>query len=296
MLSNNGFVMVMHCSSTKETWDTLHKIFEGDAKVKEAKLQTLREKLEGLKMRDEEKIAEYIKRIYETTNTIRGLGEEIKDEVVVNKELRSLTPKYCSKVSEIEEEKHLKLFTMDELYGSLAAYDIRTIGTEVVKKEATFNTSRIGKEESIHDGTGEYSNDIMEKFVTRLKMGSRKYKGKLPLKCFNYGKNGHFAAKCPYADKNEDDQSTGSRSYGKDKKKNVYRHGRRGYQKKRSLFTHENDTTDEESTSDDYYNEDEVNANLFMAQEVPTLEEGEEEEEKEGEIDLEAELISALEN
>ncbi|GLJ15945.1 hypothetical protein SUGI_0263550 [Cryptomeria japonica] len=80
-LSDNEFVKVMHYSSAKETWDNLQKIFEGNAKVKEAKLQTLRAQFEGLKMRDEEKIVDYLQRIDETTNTIRGLGEEVKDEV-----------------------------------------------------------------------------------------------------------------------------------------------------------------------------------------------------------------------
>lgn len=127
----------------------------------------------------------------------------------------------------------------------------------------------------------------MAKFVRRLQTSSGKYKGKMPLKCFNYGKIGHFTTKCPYGDKNEDEHSSGNRSYGKDKKKNVYWYGRRCSQKQRSLYTHENDTTDEESVSDDSCIEDEVNATLFMAQEIPVLEEGE--------VDLEAELINALE-
>lgn len=44
---------------------------------------------------------------------------------------------------------------MDELYGSLIAYEIRTVGIEAVKKEAAFKTSRKGKEESAHDAIGE---------------------------------------------------------------------------------------------------------------------------------------------
>lgn len=56
------------------------------------------------------------------------------------------------------------------------------------------------------------TSEIMANFVRRLKRGSEKYKGKLPLKCFNCEKIGHFVVKCPYGDKKEDDQSSGSRS------------------------------------------------------------------------------------
>jgi hypothetical protein len=42
--------------------------------------------------------------------------------------------------------------------------------------------------------------------VRNLNRGSRKYKGMLPLKCFNFGKIGHFANKCPYAKKSYSDE------------------------------------------------------------------------------------------
>jgi hypothetical protein len=35
-------------------------------------------------------------------------------------------------------------------------------------------------------------------FMKKLKKGTSKFKGKLPLKCFNYGKVGHFSNKYPY--------------------------------------------------------------------------------------------------
>ena len=39
----------MHCESTKEIWDKLKNIYEGDDKVKGAKLQTYRGQFENLK-------------------------------------------------------------------------------------------------------------------------------------------------------------------------------------------------------------------------------------------------------
>jgi hypothetical protein len=39
-LVDSVYVKVMHCNSAKEIWDKLQNVYEGDAKVKGAKLQT----------------------------------------------------------------------------------------------------------------------------------------------------------------------------------------------------------------------------------------------------------------
>ena len=41
-LSGSKFVKVMHCESSKELWDKLKNVYEGDTKVKNAKLQSYR--------------------------------------------------------------------------------------------------------------------------------------------------------------------------------------------------------------------------------------------------------------
>jgi hypothetical protein len=38
-------------------------------------------------------------------------------------------------------------------------------------------------------------------FVRNLKRGTIKYKGKLPFKCFNCCRIGHYAKKCPFEEK-----------------------------------------------------------------------------------------------
>jgi hypothetical protein len=58
-LSEMVFTKVAHCKSTKEIWDKLRNIYEGDSKVKEAKLQTYRGQFEQLKMKEDENIAAY---------------------------------------------------------------------------------------------------------------------------------------------------------------------------------------------------------------------------------------------
>jgi hypothetical protein len=49
-LLGSEFIKVMHCVSTKELWDKLKNVYEGDTKVKNAKLQSYRSQFESLKM------------------------------------------------------------------------------------------------------------------------------------------------------------------------------------------------------------------------------------------------------
>lgn len=64
--------------------------------------------------------------------------------------------------------------------------------------------------------------DVTEaKFVRRLEKGSGKYKGKMPFKCFNYGKLGHFESKCPHKQKrqtSDDEENYTFNKYNKEAK------------------------------------------------------------------------------
>ena len=71
-LSSSVFVKVMHYKYVKEIWDKLHIIYEGDVKFKKAKLQTLRGLFESFKMREEINIVEYIQRVDEIVDVVRG--------------------------------------------------------------------------------------------------------------------------------------------------------------------------------------------------------------------------------
>jgi hypothetical protein len=59
-------------------------------------------------------------------NAIRGLGEEIKGSVIVQKILWSLPMRFDPKVSSLEGRANLATLSMDELHGILVAYEMRT--------------------------------------------------------------------------------------------------------------------------------------------------------------------------
>jgi hypothetical protein len=58
-LSYMVFTKVSHCKSDKEIWDKLQNIYEGDTKVKGAKLQTYRGQFEQLKKKEDEDMTTY---------------------------------------------------------------------------------------------------------------------------------------------------------------------------------------------------------------------------------------------
>ena len=56
-------------------WDKIQTTYEGDSKVKEAKIQTYRGQFEHLRMNEDKHIATYFLRVDQLVNTIKGLGE-----------------------------------------------------------------------------------------------------------------------------------------------------------------------------------------------------------------------------
>ena len=129
-----------------------------------------------------------------------------------------------------------------------------------------------------------------------MKKGTRKYKCKLPLKCFSHGNIGHFASKCPYEKKSDSDEDDIFKPYNK--YNNYKNKNKRKFAKKKSLYTKRGSNSssgdsdnDSGSDSDDDGKPDKVLFKAINSNEDPN---GDEESEVEGEVDLEAELISAL--
>ena len=122
---------------------------------------------------------------------MRGLGEKIKDINIVQKVLRYLPIIFNSKVSAFEERSDLDTLERDELHGILIAYEMGISSENPSRKEAGFRAAKRDKkhvktEVSNHEDSEE---DVEQaNFVKNLRRGSGKYKGKLPLKCFDCGR------------------------------------------------------------------------------------------------------------
>jgi hypothetical protein len=170
-LTNTVFVKVMHSKSTKEIWNKLQIIYEGDVKFKKAKLQTYKGKFEILKMKEEENIVEYLLRVDEIVNTIRGLGEELYEKIVFQKVLITLPLIYDPKVSTLEDQENLEKITMDELHGIIIVYEMRMGQEKTSKGETTFEVSKgTKKHENVSNKRNSNKSDEEEEnFIKKLK-------------------------------------------------------------------------------------------------------------------------------
>jgi hypothetical protein len=95
-------------------------------------------------MREEESIAYYFLRIDNIVNTIIGLGEEVKETIIVKKVHGSPPSRFNSKIYAIEEIKDLDNLIMDELHGIFTAYEMRmkiNKQEKTTRKEAPFKES-----------------------------------------------------------------------------------------------------------------------------------------------------------
>jgi hypothetical protein len=252
-------------------WDKLIRSYEGNEKVKDAKLQTYRSQFEQLNMKEDKTIGKYFLRVEELVNAMKELGEKIEEASLVHKILRSLLDRFNPKVSAIEELNDLKFLPIDQLLGTMTSYELRIGKDKPTSREASF---KVDKNE---DSEPE---EIEEKFVRRLKKGSGKYQGNFPFKYFNYGKIGHFASKCPHKKEHnaEGEEKYKSKRFGKNK----------------SLCVN-NDDSSRDIYSDSAY-EDKVNDFMLMDKEdYDNKITGSDINDEEAMVDLEGELISALE-
>ncbi|XP_043714636.1 uncharacterized protein LOC122662995 [Telopea speciosissima] len=223
-------------------------------------------------MNESKDIETYMVRVNEVVNAIRGLGHTLSDSEICQKILRSLLPKYDSKVPVIEDHDDIDNLTLDVWQGKLKAYEMRT-----------------GKGKLDSDDEAEANS------VRKLTRGKGKYQSKLPFKCFRCGDIGYYAASCPQKKKfrGNDDEDNNNKEKCEGKKRQFIK---RRFPKKKIFISKESDDFLSDSEIDEDSDND-INECLFMTYEINKDESQpfEEIEEVKAVVVLEGELEEALE-
>ncbi|KAJ4719135.1 Retrovirus-related Pol polyprotein from transposon TNT 1-94 [Melia azedarach] len=122
-LDDDAFEKISNATSAKQAWDKLQTSYRGAEQVKKVRLQTLRGEFETLYMKEGESIVNYFSRIEAISNQLKRNGEKLSEVRIMEKILRSMDSKFDHIVTTIEETKDLEEMTIDQLQGSLQAYE-----------------------------------------------------------------------------------------------------------------------------------------------------------------------------
>ncbi|XP_070019490.1 uncharacterized protein [Nicotiana sylvestris] len=140
------FEKVADATTSKKAWGILQNSLQGVDKVKKVKLQTLRADFEVSEMKESKCISDYFSKVKVVVNQLRRYAEDIKDVCVVEKILRTLTPKFNFVVCVIEESNDLDSMTVEQLEGSLQAYEEKINRTQEVPLEQLLKTQAYFKD------------------------------------------------------------------------------------------------------------------------------------------------------
>ena len=179
---------ILEKRASKQIWDSMKRKFEGNARVKRSLLQTLRRDFEVLEMKIGETITNYFARVMTIANKMRSNGEQMRDVIIVEKILRTLTNKFNYVVVSIEESKDIDSITIHELQSSLLVH------------EQKFNRNN-GEEQALKvTYDEEYSGRGRGRTIFRNGRGrgrGRQTYNKAIIECYKYHQLGHYQYECP---------------------------------------------------------------------------------------------------
>ncbi|BBH07158.1 multidrug resistance-associated protein 9 [Prunus dulcis] len=180
---------------------------------KKKRNQSLRREFEYTRMREDESLSAYLTKLFDLINQMRGYGEELSRERIVQKMLISLLPVYDPICSVIEHSRDLDVIEVQEVVASLKSFAQRLERHHENKTEKAFASLSIDSKSAKATGNQNYKQqknwkDKGKKWDNKptdgtknpckhcgkLHYGECRFKGKP--KCYNCDKLGHIAKDC----------------------------------------------------------------------------------------------------
>ncbi|WRX29097.1 hypothetical protein QQP08_021584 [Theobroma cacao] len=119
------FREIMILEDPKQVWDSLIEMYQGSDWTKVMQIMNLFRQFEIMKLKEEENIQVYIDKLLHLVNQLRMLRQEVTDQKIANKILVSISDKFESKVTSLENSEDLTRILVKELIATLLAFKQR---------------------------------------------------------------------------------------------------------------------------------------------------------------------------
>ncbi|KAI0516137.1 hypothetical protein KFK09_008809 [Dendrobium nobile] len=226
---NAKYLNYFFCALKSEDYMRVSTYKTGTNEVKQSRLNILLHNYELFRMKPHESISDMYTRFTQIVTSLHALERELSNFEKVNKILRCLPSSYDAKISVIPESKDSNTYSIDNLLGSLIAYEQgvnqRNLDAGEKKKEKTV-ALKAHKSDSKSSGsesdevafiTRQFKSFVRKKQKHHWRKGKdyKHSKGSSDVVCYECRKPGHVKANCPILQ----DHSSKEKEKGEEKPK-----------------------------------------------------------------------------